>query len=145
MGACKDGISRSLVDEVSRINKRAIRLIADLIEFKATILENVLDCKMFTVNYPLLIDHIMREAKLYLEMVKKLQSQGCINLRKDALEQEAFWNRIMAEHAKFIRGLLDPTERELFDIADDFGCEFDKLTKEAIAGYEKDNTILMSY
>lgn len=137
MGACKDGISRSLVDEVSRINKRAIRLIADLIEFKATILENVLDCKMFTVNYPLLIDHIMREAKLYLEMVKKLQSQGCINLRKDALEQEAFWNRIMAEHAKFIRGLLDPTERELFDIADDFGCEFDKLTKEAIAAMKR--------
>jgi len=24
----------------------------------------------------------------------------------------------MAEHSKFIRGLLDPTEEELFDIAD---------------------------
>ncbi len=37
----------------------------------------------------------------------------------------------MAEHAKFIRGLLDPTEEELFIIADRFGNEFDKLTIEA--------------
>ena len=25
-------------------------------------------------------------------------------------EQEVFWDRIMAEHSLFIRGLLDPTE-----------------------------------
>ncbi len=135
--ACKDVNNRSLVDNVSKINNRAIRLITALIEFKATILENVLECKMFTVNYPLLIDHIMREAKLYREMVIKLQKEGFINLRKDALEQEAFWNRIMAEHAKFIRGLLDPTERELFDRANDFGDEFDQLTKEAIAAMDR--------
>ena len=51
--------------KVYEINQRAIRLISDLIKFKSTLLTNVLTCKMFTVNYPLLIDHIMREAKLY--------------------------------------------------------------------------------
>lgn len=132
VGAHNDTVNRSLVNKVSRINDRAIRLISELIKFKARILENVLQCEMFTVNYPLLIDHIMREARLYLDMVKNLQRQGFIDLRRDALEQEAFWNRIMAEHSKFIRGLLDPTEEELFNVANNFGKEFDKLTKEAL-------------
>ncbi|NLC96849.1 MAG: DUF2935 domain-containing protein, partial [Erysipelotrichaceae bacterium] len=39
---------------------------------------------------------------------------------------------IMAEHSKFIRGLLDPSEEELFSIADEFGSEFDRLTKKAL-------------
>ena len=37
----------------------------------------------------------------------------------------------MAEHAKFIRGLLDPSEEELFNSADCFGKQFDQLTCEA--------------
>ena len=37
----------------------------------------------------------------------------------------------MAEHAKFIQGLLDPTEVSLFNTADMFGDTFDKLTVEA--------------
>lgn len=131
-GGHKNKIDRSLVDKVSRINNRAIKLLPELIMFKARILDNMLQCKMFTVNYPLLIDHIMREARLYLDMVRTLQRQGFINIRRDALNQEAFWNRIMAEHSKFIRGLLDPTEEVLFNVANDFGKEFDKLTEEAL-------------
>lgn len=135
--ARRDSVGSSLVDNVSRINNRAIRLISELIEFKAAILENVLECRMFTLNYPLLIDHIMREARLYLELVERLQRRGFINLQRDALEQEAFWNRIMAEHAKFIRGLLDPTEEDLFNTADNFGNIFDRLTKEALAAMDR--------
>lgn len=51
---------------------------------------------MFTVNYPLLIDHIMREARLYLSMILRLQSRENINMEQEALDQELFWNRIMA-------------------------------------------------
>jgi len=39
----------------------------------------------------------------------------------------------MAEHAKFIRGLLDPTEEVLFQTANNFGKEFDMLTAQALA------------
>ncbi|WP_313341962.1 DUF2935 domain-containing protein [Sedimentibacter sp.] len=137
MGANPNTLSTSFVDEVSRINNRAIQLISDLIMFKATILSNVLECKMFTMNYPLLIDHIMREARLYLSMVEKLQQREFINMEREALEQEAFWNRIMAEHAKFIRGLLDPTEEALFNKANAFGKEFDVLTGEALAAMDR--------
>lgn len=137
MGGGIVAVNPILVQRVSLINQRAILLISGLIQFKATILSNVLCCRMFTVNYPLLIDHIMREARLYLRMIQGLQNREVINIEREVLEQEAFWNRIMAEHAKFIRGLLDPTENDLINTADNFGKEFDQLTAEAIAALDK--------
>ena len=116
---------------VSALNQRAINATAALIQFKTNILSNVLSCKMFTFNYPLLIIHITREAELYLQQLKRLQSREEVNLEREAYELEFFWNRQMAEHAKFIRGLLDPTENNLINQANDFGNEFDQLTAEA--------------
>ncbi|NLG93568.1 MAG: DUF2935 domain-containing protein [Clostridiales bacterium] len=134
-----DGMTSSpmLEQRVYCLNDRAIKLTNSLIQFKGNILSNVLACRMFTVNYPLLIDHIMREAKLYVSMLEKLQRRQDVNLENEAFEQESFWNRIMAEHSKFIRGLLDPTENDLFIAADNFGNEFDRLTKEALQAMDR--------
>lgn len=129
-GVCPE-VSPVLKKKVCELNEKAICLIAALIRFKEEILSNVLSCRMFTLNYPLLIEHIMREARLYLSLVQKLQRGQMIDVDREAFEQEAFWNRIMAEHAKFIRGLLDPTEEQLINIADNFGDEFDELTCKA--------------
>lgn len=126
-----------LEHEVHMINQMAIQLITDLIEFKTNVLDNVLSCKMFTVNYPLLIDHILREAKLYLSIVKRLHNREDMNMEKEIYQQEAFWNKIMAEHSKFIRGLLDPTEDELINISHNFANEFDELALEAIEAIDK--------
>ncbi|MGI6668859.1 MAG: DUF2935 domain-containing protein [Acetivibrionales bacterium] len=129
-------VSPMLEQRVFMLNQKAMGLVAGLINFKTTILSNVLTCKMFTFNYPLLIDHILREAKLYLQTIRRIQNREDFNIEKEAYEQETFWNRIMAEHAKFIRGLLDPTENELISKANDFGNEFDKLTSEAKAAMD---------
>lgn len=127
-----------IIDErVFYINQWAIKLVSALIQFKANILNNVLECKMFTVNYPLLIDHIMREASLYLQTIQKLQNREHINMEREVAEQELFWNKIMAEHSKFIRGLLDPTEDELINAANNFGKEFDQLTADSKAAMDK--------
>lgn len=123
-------VNGDLEQSVFHINQRAIHLITHLIKFKEEILSHVLSCNMFTVNYPLLIDHIMREAKLYLQMVKHLQSRNELDI-ENILVQEEFWNRIMAEHSKFIRGLLDPTENNLIQTANNFANEFDQLTEAA--------------
>lgn len=138
-GLSGDGTTANsmLEQRVQYLNDNAIQLINSLIQFKANILSNVLSCRMFTVNYPLLIDHIMREAKLYVSMLQKLQSRQDVNLENEAFEQESFWNQIMAEHSKFIRGLLDPTENDLFIAANNFGNEFDQLTKEALQAMDR--------
>lgn len=138
-GLSGDGMMRSsmLEERVYNLNEKAITLTNSLIQFKEHILSNVLSCRMFTVNYPLLIDHIMREAKLYVSTLLKLQSRQDVNLEREAFEQESFWNRIMAEHSKFIRGLLDPTENDLFIAANNFGNEFDQLTNEALQAMDR--------
>lgn len=112
--------------KVRALNRRALGLLDGLIAFKERILRNVLDCRMFTMNYPLLIEHIIREARLYREYVMMLEREGC--LRTDTMRNtECFWNRIMMEHAMFIRGLLDPTETELINTADSFAKDYAEL------------------
>ncbi|WP_425804407.1 DUF2935 domain-containing protein [Desulfitobacterium sp. Sab5] len=120
-----------MLQQVFELNQRAIEATTALADYKSTLLQNVLSCRTFTFNYPLLIDHILREARFYLKMLTTLQNRQIVDLKRDIIDQEAFWNRIMAEHAYFIRGLLDPTEEELFETAHRYGKEFDKLTKQA--------------
>ncbi len=135
-GGDKIKVSPMLEKHVFVLNQRAIKATAALIDFKKNILSNVLSCKMFTFNYPLLIKHIMREAELYLLQLKRLQNREEINLEREAFDLEFFWNRQMAEHAKFIRGLLDPAENNLIEQANNFGKEFDRLTAEAKAAID---------
>ena len=129
--------SMRLEQRVFMLNNRAMELIKGLAQFKTMLLSEVMSCKIFTSNFPLLIDHILREAKFYFQLVQRLQNREEINLEREAYEQETFWNRIMAEHSKFIRGLLDPTEDELINTANNFGNEFDKLTREAKEAMDK--------
>ncbi len=131
MGANVQSVTPALEEKVYYINERAIDLTSKIIQFQSNILANVLCCKMFTLNYPLLIDHITREAKLYLKMVQRFQRRETINIRREIVDQELFWNRIMAEHSKFIRGLLDPDEAELIKTANNFAKEFDHLVEES--------------
>lgn len=124
-------ITMETVRMVEDLNNRAIKAAEQIAMFKSRVLRDMLSCRMFTTNYPLLIDHILREAKFYLRMLNVLQRREELDIAREAAYQETFWNRIMAEHSKFIRGLLDPTEGQLFDTANDFGKRFDELTEEA--------------
>lgn len=112
--------------KVCQLNQTALKLLDGLISLKETILKKVLCGEMFTANYPLLIEHIIREAKLYREYVECLEKNGFLDDRS-MKDVECFWNRIMMEHAMFIRGLLDPSETELFDSADQFADEYCEL------------------
>lgn len=128
-GSCDPRITGALLERVMELNKFVRPLLADLIDFKKHILEKVLSCRMFTLNYPLLIEHILREAMLYQSQLTALE-EGC-DPRENARETELFWDRIMMEHALFIRGLLDPTENELIVTSDDFAEEFAALLRKA--------------
>lgn len=125
-------MNNSLVEQVCYLNNIALQLLDGLIDLKERILQDVLSCRLFTVNYPLLIEHITREAKLYRQYVEMLQSGNDINCQ-ERKQVELFWNQIMMEHALFIRGLLDPTEEELINTADNFAKQYKELLQEARA------------
>ena len=122
-------ISPSLINAVHELNAGAMQLLNGLIDFKTQVLDSVLSCNMFTMNYPLLIDHIRREARLYRDHLTALE-QGQ-NIDTGARSVELFWDQIMLEHALFIRGLLDPTEGELINTANNFAAEYNDLIKKA--------------
>ncbi|MGN0635565.1 MAG: DUF2935 domain-containing protein [Acutalibacteraceae bacterium] len=126
---CRDGGAMPNVCVVRRLNERAIRLLDGLICFKQNILKKVLDCQIFTGNYPLLLEHIIREAKLYRKCLHLLEKDGDWD-NCSMRETECFWNQIMMEHALFIRGLLDPCETELICTADESAKEFAKLLRQ---------------
>lgn len=69
-------ISCGLSAQVEWLNERALRLLDGLIAFKEEILEEVERCRLYTANYPLLIRHITREARLYRCLIRKLQGAG---------------------------------------------------------------------
>lgn len=123
-------ITAGTVARISRLNRAALRLLNGLIAFKEIVLRNVLSCRMFTVNYPLLIEHIIREARLYREFLLTLEKDGNLS-RQSMRDVESFWNRIMMEHAMFIRGLLDPTEAELINSADGFAKDYAALLESS--------------
>lgn len=123
-------VNRELAQRVSVLNRRMFQLSNGLIEFKERILREVSGCSLYTTNYPLLIEHILREARLYRETILVIERRGNIPAR-DLKEMEMFWNQIMMEHAQFIRGLLDPTECELIETADGFAKDYCRLLEEA--------------
>ncbi|HBV86817.1 MAG TPA: hypothetical protein DEF42_09245 [Desulfosporosinus sp.] len=117
----------SLETAVANLNQQAIALTQELIQFKTRILNQVLNCTLFTFNFPLLIDHIRREAILFVEQLQRLQRREQVNLTQEIIAEKAFWDRIMKEHAQFISHLLDPTEVALINTADEFADLFTLL------------------
>lgn len=119
-------VSEMLLNNIHTINRETLSLIEQLIQFKTDILNQVLNCKMFTTNYPLLIQHITNEARMYHDLLSKIENREQIT-NEYLYKQELFWNNIMKEHAEFIRGLLDPTEKNLIVTANDFADKYESI------------------
>lgn len=129
-------VSQALVRQVQRLNRDGLTLVNRLIRYKERLLNGIGSCDLFTVNYPLLIEHILREARLYRAHLMRLEDMedcSCQELR----DSELFWNRIMMEHALFIRGLLDPSEDDLINTADDFAEDYKRLLQMAVAANDR--------
>lgn len=120
-----------LVNEVAALNDAARCETIELIRFKTRLLEAVLECRLFTWNFPLLIEHIRREAIFFVNHLKRLQRGIDLDPTEEIIAEKVFWDRIMAEHSLFIAHLLDPTETDLIRTADDFAREFFKLESRA--------------
>jgi len=106
-----------------------IKAVEAIIEFKAKLLRLIIQCKEAPgSNYPLLLDHIRREAVRFLNLLKKPEPKDSLDL---LLQQVVFWLRIMKEHIEFIIHLLDPSERELIKQAEKFRRIFSRLLESA--------------
>ena len=123
-------VNRETVSHVRMLNRQMLKCLNGLIAFKEEVLGEVTSCRLYTTNYPLLIEHMLREAKLYRQTISELERRGRISM-PDLRNLEIFWNQIMMEHAEFIRGLLDPTECERMETAHGFAGDYCRLLEEA--------------
>lgn len=128
--------SDSLYSRIMDINRRSLNILKEVIEFKERVLSLKLTQKMEVLLYPEMLEHLIEEAKAYEVILKHLIKN---QLPKQSLCNTLnFWNHIMGEHAQFIDGLLDPSEKELKFMAREFIEKFKKLVKECIKENEKE-------
>ncbi|NLB37388.1 MAG: DUF2935 domain-containing protein [Clostridiales bacterium] len=119
-----------LYNTVCYINSNSMELLKKVIEFQDKLLSSALDCEIFITLYPLMLEHDTREAEYYMRILYALNNKTLP--RKTLCEQLDFWNNIMGEHAQFIDGMLDPTERILKHTARAIAEKFELLTEDCI-------------
>lgn len=101
--------------------------------FKRRVLGLILQCKLpGQNNFPLLVDHVSREANYFRNRLEELNNGTLEPLHDAIIDENVFFLRIMADHAKFISHLLDPSERKLVAQAREFSHDFDTLLFQAI-------------
>ncbi|RFB15223.1 DUF2935 domain-containing protein [Bacillus sp. HNG] len=116
---------------VRKLNEESIELVHGFRNFKRNLLILIINCKISGFNFPLLVDHIAREAEYFMRTLKKF-NQGVLDPIQDAIISEnVFWLKIMMEHSRFIASLLDQSERNLVKAALKFGDDFETLLNQA--------------
>ncbi len=123
----------TLVKIVEDFNERAVNATKGLINLKTEILDGMLECKLFTWNFPQLIEHIRREARYYVDHLQGLQARKTMNPTQELISDKVFWDHIMAEHSLFIAHLLDPSEADLIKTSESFARKFFILENRAKA------------
>lgn len=119
------------VQAVRKLNEDSIDLAYGFRNFKRNLLILIINCKVSGFNFPLLVDHIAREAEYFVRTLQKF-NKGILDPIQDAIISEnVFWLRIMMEHSRFIASLLDQSERKLVHKASEFGDNFEVLLNQA--------------
>ncbi len=105
-------VSRDLERQVRQLNREGLRLVDRLIDLKERTLRGADGCTLFTANYPLLIEHILREARHYRGHLARLEGMDCCSCR-------------------------ELREEELIRTADGFAGDYRKLLAASAAANEK--------
>lgn len=104
--------------QIQAFNNEVYQAAVAIWSYKRKVLGLTLRCEIRTNNFPLLVDHISREAAYFANRLKEL-NEGKLAPQPDTIIQEnLFFLKIMADHAKFIGHLLDPSEQKLEQAAD---------------------------
>ncbi|WNR45439.1 DUF2935 domain-containing protein [Paenibacillus roseipurpureus] len=120
-------------DQIRQFNMEVSAAVAHIWAFKRKVLGLIIQCKLpGGNNFPLLVDHTSREANYFRNRLHELNTGRLEPLPDAIIDENVFFLRIMADHAKFIGHLLDPSERQLVEQARNFSHDFDTLLFQAI-------------
>lgn len=117
--------TESVISVIDELNKNSLVLLEKVIKFKKRILNLNRECKIFITIYQDMLEHDIKEAEHYQEILKDLIERK--NPFNTICNELNFWNYIMKEHAEFTDGLLDPNEKELKNTAKIIVSAFEKI------------------
>jgi hypothetical protein len=118
--------------QIKGFNTEVHQAVSMIWVFKRKVLGLILQCKLpGGNNFPLLVDHVSREAAYFRNRLEELNAGRLEPLADAIIDENVFFLKIMADHAKFISHLLDPSERKLVDQAREFSHDFDQLLFQA--------------
>lgn len=119
-------------EKMARFNMEVYHATAHLWTFKRRMLEYVLTGQIVCHHTPLFLDHLAREAAYFMRRLEYL-NKGAIEPPVDAiLNENIFYLRIMADHARLLGVRFDPGERDLVAETADFSYQFDQLLFQAV-------------
>lgn len=120
--------------EISALNQAILNQTNALARFKSELLNSRTTCTLFTLMYTADLEHILREAQRYSEILAKLQRRD----ENVADDYKKFWIHNMSDHAKVMRGLFDPTEKEYIELANQFAQTYDSLLQNQMYSMNAD-------
>lgn len=119
-------------ERIFEFNQAVYNAVCHIYAFKRKVLGLIIHCKIGGSNLPLLVDHVSREAAYFMRRLEQLNTGALDPLPDAIINENVFFLRIMADHAKFINHLLDPSERKLVEQAREFSHDFDQLLFQAV-------------
>ncbi len=90
----------------------ATEITEQFLAFKLRVLGLALRCRSggSGANLPLLVDHIAREAEVFLRLLRTGEAQSETATAEEFTSRIEFWLKIMVDHLRFVCHLLDPSQ-----------------------------------
>jgi hypothetical protein len=129
-----------LVVRANRVNSEKLfnQLISDTLaavrkfyRFKRRLVRMAITCKLHSCLFPLMLDHFSREALYFIRILERINDSKPSFYKASMIREMLFWLRIMSDHIRFIRQMLDPSQTGLIETAEEFIVEFDDLYLQA--------------
>lgn len=135
--------SVELINSLNEINKEALVLVTNFIDFCRNISLRMNNNELFSYSYISLIEAMIVEANLYKTNLERIIARDSIN-PTFVIDYEYLFNNLLQSLASFIRGYVDPRHAEIIIRAGAFSSEFGLLAsnyKNAIINPEKDEEL----
>lgn len=107
-----------------------MKVLNETINFKTRLYNMITECRIFMPMYNEMLEHLIHEAVYYRQILEALQARR--RPEREICEEFNFWNHIMSEHAQFMDGMLDPSEKSLKENARTFADIFENLVERCM-------------
>jgi hypothetical protein len=118
--------SNELINKFDEINKKALTLAEDFLQFTKDLYSKEIKNELFTYSAPFLINYMINETNIYIQRLNYLIARQNVN-PSFVSDFEYSNNEAMRDIAIFIRSYIGPSREDIFIKAQSFVKEYDSL------------------